>query len=178
MRMFLAQRDEFSDWKMSQDVVWEKHNGSGFASDRFKRVHELVTHWYRGEWSQIRHETPRILGEERPSATIKARGQTPHTGQIASAGYRYGSTRLMRSVIYAKSMHRKAIHPTEKPVDVLAPLVSYSCPPGGVVLDPFAGSGSTAAAVRHLGEGRKIILIEADERYCERIAERLILDAT
>src|SRR4051812_46740983 len=45
MRMFLDRRDEFRDagWKLSQDVigqnvVWEKHNGSGFATDRFKRV--------------------------------------------------------------------------------------------------------------------------------------------
>src|SRR3546814_7972972 len=32
MRMFLDRAPEFADWKLSQDYVWEKHNGSGFAA--------------------------------------------------------------------------------------------------------------------------------------------------
>src|SRR4051794_29843617 len=47
MRMFLERGAEFAGWKLSQDLVWEKHNGSGFHADRFKRVHENVLHWYR-----------------------------------------------------------------------------------------------------------------------------------
>jgi site-specific DNA-methyltransferase (adenine-specific) len=42
------------------------------------------------------------------------------------------------------------------------------------VLDPFAGSGSTAAAARL--SGRHSVLIEADEKYCEAIANRLSQD--
>ena len=45
MRMFLAQRDQFVFWRLSQDVVWEKHAGTGMAADRFKRVHEHAVHW-------------------------------------------------------------------------------------------------------------------------------------
>src|SRR6266851_1630460 len=59
MRMYLDHAAEFTaSWKFSQDVIWEKHNGSSSASDRFKRVHEIPTHWYRGDWSAIYHETP------------------------------------------------------------------------------------------------------------------------
>jgi site-specific DNA-methyltransferase (adenine-specific) len=39
-RMFMTRSNEFSAWHIAQDVVWEKHNGSGFMSDRFRRVHE------------------------------------------------------------------------------------------------------------------------------------------
>jgi len=85
-----------------------------------------------------------------------------------------GGPRLMRSVIQVRSMHGRAIHPTEKPVGLLDPLIRYACPPGGTVLDPFAGSGSTAEAARL--SGRKAVLIEADERYCELIARRLQQD--
>ena len=171
MRMFLKRRDEFGLWRMSQDVVWEKHNGSGFAADRFKRVHEHAVHFYLGRWSETYHETPTVPGEERPRNRILVRSATAHTGEIGSRGYVYGDTRLMRSVIPARSTHGTAVHPTEKPAGILAPLIEYACPPGGTVLDPFAGSGSTAMAARLTG--RRAVLIEADERYCEVIANRL-----
>src|SRR5688500_8332669 len=51
MRMFLERSDQFTPaWRLSQDVVWEKHNGTGYAADRFRPVHEIVTHWYTGKW--------------------------------------------------------------------------------------------------------------------------------
>jgi site-specific DNA-methyltransferase (adenine-specific) len=77
----------------------------------------------------------------------------------------------MTSVLPVRSMHGSAIHPTEKPVGILAPLIRYACPPGGLVLDPFAGSGSTLDAAR--SSGRKAVGIEAREDYCEAIARRL-----
>ena len=45
MRFWLEHGSEFDGWTYGQEVVWEKHNGSGFHADRFKRVHELVVHW-------------------------------------------------------------------------------------------------------------------------------------
>jgi site-specific DNA-methyltransferase (adenine-specific) len=95
----------------------------------------------------------------------------PQTGVIGAGGYEYGSTRLARSVLRVRSMHRKAIHPTEKPVDLLDPLIRYGCPPGGLVIDPCAGSGSTGAAAR--AAGRRALLVEVDEAMCEAAARRL-----
>jgi DNA modification methylase len=43
------------------------------------------------------------------------------------------------------------LHPTQKPVQALRPLIESFCKPGGLVLDPFCGSGSTLAAARDLG---------------------------
>ena len=61
-------------------------------------------------------------------------------------------------------------HLAQKPVELMEKLVRQTGPPGGLVLDPFAGSGSTllAAAI----SGRQAIGVEADERYCEIAAER------
>lgn len=172
MRMFLCRRDDFTGWKLAQDVVWEKHNGSGMHSDRFRRVHEHAVHWYRGEWGEL----PLTLAREatgRRAQTI-VRGPVAHAGGRDSHAGATGDGRIPRSVIRVSSMHGKATHPTEKPTGILEPLISYSCPHGGTVLDPFAGSGSTLDAARRLG--RKAIGIEVEEKYCEIAASRLAQD--
>lgn len=69
---------------------------------------------------------------------------------------------------------RDGDHPTEKPTALLQDLLSVVAAPGSVVLDPFAGSGSTLTAAQ--ATGRKAIGIEADERYCEIAARRLAQD--
>jgi site-specific DNA-methyltransferase (adenine-specific) len=171
LRMFMDRRDQFGPWKYSQDVVWEKHNGSGFATDRFKRVHEQATFWYQGPWSTVRHEVPTTA--DATPRQVRRKQRPPHMGSIDRSSYvtEDGGPRLMRSVVFARSMHGRAIHPTEKPCELLIPLITYACPPGGSVLDPFAGSGSTAEAARLLG--RKAVLVEGFEPYCEAIANRM-----
>jgi site-specific DNA-methyltransferase (adenine-specific) len=61
-------------------------------------------------------------------------------------------------------------HQTGKPVSVMRWL-ARCCPPGGLVLDPFAGSGTTGLAA--LQEGRRAILIEREPAYCDIIRKRL-----
>ncbi len=62
-------------------------------------------------------------------------------------------------------------HPHMKPQDIMGRLVNYYSPDGGVVLDPYAGSGSTLVAAKQLG--RKAIGVEIDEKYCELTVSRL-----
>jgi site-specific DNA-methyltransferase (adenine-specific) len=105
--------------------------------------------------------------------TVRRKKRPTHMGDIEAGSYTSldGGPRLMRSVQQVRSMHGMAIHPTEKPVGILEPLIRYSCPPLGTVLDPFAGSGSTLAAARNVG--RAAIGFEAREDYCEAAAKRL-----
>lgn len=62
-------------------------------------------------------------------------------------------------------------HPTVKPVALMRWLARLVTPPGGLLLDPFAGSGSTGVAA--LAEGVRAILIEAKPEYQDDIRERL-----
>jgi len=62
-------------------------------------------------------------------------------------------------------------HPTVKPIDLIRWLVRLVTPPGGLVLDPFAGSGTTGAAA--FAEGRNAILIEREDQYVADIRERM-----
>lgn len=171
MRMFLDRAGEFADWKLSQDIVWEKHNGSGFAADRFKRVHEIATHWYRGDWRGVHHEITRERGNPTKRSGSAVRATTPHTGRHYPHRSEDDGLRIPRSVFKVRSMHGRALHPTEKPLGILAPLLEYACPEGGLVIDPFAGSGSTLDAARQ--SGRRAIGIEANEEYAEAAARRL-----
>lgn len=177
---FRGQEFAAAGWLLSHDVeaewdhmVWEKHNGSHFATDRFRRVHEVATHWYRGPWANVHHDVPRVPHDGPWRGTRRA----ARTGHFLGRNNGHDrpwfddGTRLLRSVMRAHSMKGRGIHPTEKPISVLEPLIRYACPPGGTVLDPFAGSGSTAEAAR--AAGRRTVLIEADERYCDAIANRL-----
>ncbi|MEU2699568.1 DNA-methyltransferase [Micromonospora aurantiaca (nom. illeg.)] len=178
MRMFLDHRGEFGAWKLSQDVVWRKNAGTGLHVDRFRRIHEHATHWYRGPWGDVYKATPRIRSENpvRSDASQRdgaLRGQ--HMGSVhRKTTWVDTGTRLAPSVIDAKNLRGFALHPTKKPPGILAPLIEYACPEGGVLLDPFAGSGSTAETARL--SGRRAVLIEANERYCEVIARRLAQD--
>jgi site-specific DNA-methyltransferase (adenine-specific) len=173
MRMFLNRREEFAGWRLSQDVVWRKNTGTSPAADRFRRVHEVAGHWYRGQWRDVHHVVPRRPREGRNQGTRRAHSVGTHVGTYSSGSGPWcdDGTRLAVSVVEAKTMRLTGIHPTEKPGAVLAPLIEYSVPPGGLVLDVFAGSGSTGLTARQLG--RRAVLIEANEGYCEKAAERL-----
>jgi adenine-specific DNA-methyltransferase len=62
-------------------------------------------------------------------------------------------------------------HPTEKPVQTLRLLVEAFSRPQDIVLDPFAGSGSTALAARELG--RRYVAVELDAKHAHTARERL-----
>jgi site-specific DNA-methyltransferase (adenine-specific) len=66
------------------------------------------------------------------------------------------------------------LHPTQKPVECLTPLVRTFCPPGGLVLDPFCGSGSSLVAARDTGCAYLGIELDADHHAtaCKRLGLR------
>jgi site-specific DNA-methyltransferase (adenine-specific) len=68
-----------------------------------------------------------------------------------------------------------ADHPCPKPEPLMARLVEQFTDEGDLILDPFAGSGTTGVAAKRLG--RRCILIEINEAYCEVAARRLSQDA-
>ena len=62
-------------------------------------------------------------------------------------------------------------HPTEKPLPLIVWCVNLAGDKAQTILDPFAGSGTTGRAAKDLG--RKAVLIEREERYCEISAKRM-----
>lgn len=173
-RLFNEHGDDFKKrrWQFSQDLVWEKQNGTGFLTGRFRRIHELVTHWYRGPWSDV-YVKP-VFTHDARKRTIRRKKRPAHMNGIHDGYYTSvdGGPRQMTSVLQVRNCQGSAIHPCQKPLGVLWPLLEYSCPPGSLVIDPFTGSGSVLLAARDAG--LSAIGIEISERQCERTANRLM----
>jgi site-specific DNA-methyltransferase (adenine-specific) len=66
---------------------------------------------------------------------------------------------------------RERRHPAQKPLAMICQIVEISSRPGDLILDPFAGSGTTGVASKRLG--RKCVLVEIEEKYCRIAANRL-----
>ena len=71
------------------------------------------------------------------------------------------------------SMPENTDHPTQKPEKLIAKLILASCPPEGLVFDPFLGSGTTSVVAKKLG--RNYLGIEMNEEYCLWAEKRLTL---
>lgn len=159
--------------RYAQEIIWRKANGSGFAADRFKRVHELAVQYYRrdSKWRDVYNDVqrvPAVTGNK--SVVVRQPNRTPHLGAITPAGYHDDGTRIMKSVIEMKSV-RRGLHSTEKPAALLAILIRTSCPPGGLVGDLFAGSGAAGEAAAMTG--RHYIGFEIDPDATARANTRL-----
>lgn len=174
LRMFTDKWSEFDGWRMAQDIVWEKHNGSSFHNDRFRRVHEQAVQFYQGSWDDV--YKGRVVTNDARARVVRRKERPAHMGQIDGTTYisEDGGPRIMRSVIYARSQHGTAIHPTQKPEGIVEPLIKNACPDGGIVLDPFAGSGTTGFVASRLG--MSAILIEARDDYFTAMQERFAGD--
>lgn len=115
------------------------------------------------------------LGDARTITTKESIGYGGSTREFTTQ-FHGGSGSAARFFYSAKADSDDRIgskHPTVKPVDLMRWLVRLITPPGGVCLDPFAGTGTTGAAA-YL-EGMRAILIEREEEYLADIDRRMAL---
>lgn len=84
-------------------------------------------------------------------------------------------SRSLGNVIRCPRAGADRLHPTQKPSKLLRALIQVVTPPGGLVVDPFSGSGSVAHVAS--GNGYRAIGIERDQAYVEISRDRLANDA-
>ena len=124
-------------------------------------------------------EVGRILGHVAtsfycPQADIaeKDAGVTlPRVSAREYAGMYEGRNLGAKKVMERGGRARSNIHPSVKPQRLMEWLVGLLSPPGGEVLDPFAGSGTTGVAAQRLG--RRFVLMEADPTFAEICRQRV-----
>lgn len=76
------------------------------------------------------------------------------------------------TLVYSGGMGKDKIHPTQKPTEILEYFIELCTNPGDIVLDTFAGSGSTGIAARNTK--RDFILIERDTKMFEKMQSRFV----
>lgn len=108
-------------------------------------------------------------------AEKRNRGRVKNNGSFDEAMAVMPTTRNPRSVRWLASEPFRGAHFATYPPSLIEPFVLAGCPPGGTILDPFGGSGTTGlVADRH---GRNAILIDIDERNLPMARDRIQGDA-
>lgn len=157
-----------------QLVVWVHRQGFRVAEGYLRPEHEMVVISGRllcesDEVRGLRHypATARPIRRRQPTAN----GFGPHLYVPHPSGPMAGT------VIEApRTKPSEATgHPTQKPAGLMRYLVALAGPAGGVVLDPFAGSGTTLVATRAMG--RRGIGIERSPETCDLIVGRCAQEA-
>lgn len=116
-------------------------------------------------------ESSSRVGKPRGAASGDGWGMTATGAEYADSG---GASQFFYTAKAASAERPKAngiAHPTVKPLDLMRWLVRLVTPPGGVVLDPFAGSGTTLEAA--IVEGFRCIGIEREADYLPLIEQRI-----
>lgn len=98
-------------------------------------------------------------------------GFTPDgEGRLGRGGDHWYGDHAQTSVLEVARPSRSEEHPTMKPVDLIIACLNNSCPPGGLVYEPFGGSGSTLIAAHTTGRAARVV--ELDPRYVDVICRR------
>jgi len=137
-------RDQFIN-----EIIWAYDYGAR-TTKRWPPKHDNILlyakdaaryHFDSAEVDRIPYMAPALVGEDKARA-----GKLP--------------TDTWWHTIVSPTGKEKLGYPTQKPLGVLGRIVRASCPPGGLVLDFFAGSGTTGAAA--LAAGRRFVLVDSN----------------
>lgn len=142
-------------WHLLNDIVWFKPNAApNLACRMFTASHETLL------WAKKNKNAQHYFD-------YQAMKRGPWEKDMLK-----NPDKQMRSVWAiggpAKEEKRFGRHPTQKPLALLDRIITAACPPGGLVLDPFCGSGTSGVAA--LRRGRRFIGIDAEREYLQNMA--------
>ena len=174
-------------WYLRSDIIWQKANPMPEScKDRPSRCYEHIflmaksrKYYFNAEAiaEPVTESTPmrmrRKFGKNKYSAGIP--GQThQHLNDYRPNGYAEEDIPLLRNkrdVWQINSVPYKGAHFAAYPPKLVETCLLAGCPPDGIVLDPFLGSGTTAAVAKQMG--RHYIGIELNPDYCTLAEQRI-----
>ena len=155
---------------MINEVIWDRRVPSmGGSTRKFSSVHDNIGFFVKKHKKYFFDiDSIRIPYDEE---TKKARTRSIFVGKKwLEVGYNPKDIWSV-SRIHAQAPERQN-HPTQKPLEIIERIIKASCPIGGIVLDPFMGTGTTAIAA--INTKRNYVGFEINKNYCKIINQRII----
>ncbi len=163
------QGDRYGDWL--NPAFKEIHRV--LKDDRFcisfygwNHAEKFLIAWKRAGFVPVGHL---VFRKDYPSK-IGFLGSRHECAYLLAKGNPEKPERVLRDVLPWQYTGNK-LHPTQKPIEAISPLIEAFSKPGDVVLDPFAGSATTAVAAAKLG--RRYLCVEKDFKYFRTAQWRL-----
>lgn len=156
-------------------ITWEREKGRG-AKRNWKNAAEDI--WFFTVSDKFTFNLDAVKQRRRVIAPYRENGKPKDWSESTDGNFRdtHPSNLWTDITVPFWSMPENTDHPTQKPEKLLAKIILASTNPGDLILDPFAGSGTTAVVAKKLG--RNFVAIESDENYCLLAAKRLELAET
>jgi DNA modification methylase len=169
-------------WYLRQDIIWHKPNPMPESvRDRCTKAHEYIFLLSKSERYYFDSEAMKEPSVTPADLQVAKRNKAPHKGQRDSGmrettgGFdkitKVYETRNRRSVWTVATRPYKGAHFATFPPALIEPCVLAGSRPGDIVLDPFMGSGTTAAVAKQ--HGRQYIGCELNEDYWPLQEERI-----
>jgi len=166
-------------WYLRSDIIWHKPNAMPESvKDRPTKAHEYIflltkkpRYYYDADAIREPHVQKDRRGSRRVTYEIKAKGEQHAPSK--SAGYlgQNPKGRNKRTVWTVPTRPYKGAHFAVFPPDLIEPCILAGAPEGGIVLDPFFGSGTTGLVARK--HGRHYLGIELNREYIELARKRI-----
>lgn len=173
-----------SGWYIRQDIIWAKPNPMPESvRDRCTKSHEYIflmtkSPYYYYDSESIKepvasNTTKRAMSGDLPRYGGKKYTENPEVFYRTKSGhaYDYRPTRNKRDVWFVSTKPCKEAHFATFPDTLIEPCVLAGCPEGGVVLDPFMGTGTTGMVARR--NGRNYVGIELNPQYIKIAEDRI-----
>ncbi|HNY98021.1 MAG TPA: site-specific DNA-methyltransferase [Candidatus Pacearchaeota archaeon] len=157
--------------RMVNEIIWDRHVPSmGGSTRKYSSVYDSIGFFVKNDDYYFDLDSIRVPYDE---ATKKARTRSIFVGKKwLEMGYNPKDL-WSYSRIHKQDPERRN-HPTQKPLFIIERIIKASCPIGGLVLDPFMGSGTTAvASVRN---NRNFVGFEINENYYKDSLERIKME--
>lgn len=174
-------------WYLRSDIIWAKPNPMPESvKDRPTKSHEYVfllspspSYWYNStalaERTKPESFARAMHGRRDGHKYLEVPGQSLqglHKPRADGDGYQLPEFRNARDVWSIVKESSSVAHFATMPVELVRRCILSGCPPGGVVLDPFFGSGTTGLVAR--SEGRHWLGVELNPEYVALARERLL----
>jgi site-specific DNA-methyltransferase (adenine-specific) len=157
--------------RMVNEIIWDRHVPSmGGSTRKYSSVYDSIGFFVKNDEYYFDLDSIRVPYDE---ATKKARTRSIFVGKKwLEMGYNPKDL-WSYSRIHKQDPERRN-HPTQKPLFIIERIIKASCPVGGLVLDPFMGSGTTAvASVRN---NRNFVGFEINGNYYKDSLERIKME--